>query len=104
MTVPVMQADAPFWKALAFDGIDEVDIEKVTAAFGAFEIVARGRRASGNCPDCGHYPERVHGSYQRRLRNLPLGERSVVILLKSGALSATREPARAARSRSRSHS
>jgi hypothetical protein len=77
-----MQADAPFWKALVFNGIDEVDIEKVTAAFGAFEIVARGRRAGGNCPDCGHYSERVHGFYQRRLRDLPLGERSVVILLK----------------------
>ncbi|MFF7947685.1 ISL3 family transposase [Streptomyces griseorubiginosus] len=77
-----MQADAPFWKALVFDGIDEVDVEQVAAAFGKVEIVARGSKAGAACPDCCHYSERVHGSYQRRLRDLPLGERSVVILLK----------------------
>ncbi|WP_329353213.1 ISL3 family transposase [Streptomyces sp. NBC_01261] len=82
MTVPFMQADAPFWKALVFDGIDEVDVEQVATAFGMVEIVARGSKAGAACPDCGHYSERVHGSYQRRLRDLPLGERSVVILLK----------------------
>ncbi len=54
----------------------------MATAFGTVEIVARGRKAGATCPDCGHYAERVHGSYQHILPDLPLGERSVVILLK----------------------
>ncbi|MGW9451393.1 hypothetical protein [Streptomyces sp. NPDC055632] len=34
-----MQTDAPFWDSLVFDGIDEVEVEAFTAAFGS------GRRA-----------------------------------------------------------
>ncbi|WOX15302.1 transposase family protein [Streptomyces sp. N50] len=82
MTVPFVRADAPFWNALVFDGIDEVDVEQVATAFGTVEIVARGSKAGAACPDRGHCSERVHGSYQRRLRDLPLGERSVLIPLK----------------------
>ncbi|MEV6130600.1 hypothetical protein AB0M05_27805 [Streptomyces violaceusniger] len=44
MTVLVMQADASFWHSLVFDGIDDMDVEAVTAAFGTVEVVARGRR------------------------------------------------------------
>ena len=51
--VLVMQTDAPFWDSLVFDGIDEVDVEAVTAAFGTVEVVARGRAAGSACPDCG---------------------------------------------------
>ncbi|MFF5010258.1 transposase family protein [Streptomyces phaeochromogenes] len=98
-----MQADAPFWKALVFDGIDEVDVERVATVFGTVEIVARGSKAGAACPDCGHYSERVHGSYQRRLRDLPLGERSVVIAPRSGASSVTRGPVFDARSLNRSY-
>ncbi|WP_406490231.1 ISL3 family transposase [Streptomyces phaeochromogenes] len=65
-----------------FDGIDEVDVEQVATTFGTVEIVVRGSKAGAAYPDCGHYSERVHGSCQCRLRDLPLGERSVVILLK----------------------
>ena len=86
VTVQVMEADAPPWETLVFDGIDDVDVVKVTVAFGAVDIVARGRGARATCPDCGHYSERTHGSYQRRLRDLPLGELRVVILLKGPAL------------------
>ncbi|WP_229843817.1 hypothetical protein [Streptomyces chryseus] len=38
-----MQTDAPFWDSLMFDGIDEVDIEAVTAAFGTVEVAVRAR-------------------------------------------------------------
>ncbi|MCI3277028.1 ISL3 family transposase [Streptomyces cylindrosporus] len=81
VTVPVMETDAALWKTLMFDGIDEMAVEKVTAAFGTIDIVASGRAVGAACPDCGHNSARVHGSYQRRLRDLPLGEWSVVILL-----------------------
>ncbi|MFI6620568.1 hypothetical protein [Streptomyces sp. NPDC050528] len=42
MTVLVMQAGATFWDSLAFDGIDDVDVEEAAAAFGTVGIVASG--------------------------------------------------------------
>lgn len=80
-TVLVMQADASFWDSLVFDGTDEVDVEAVTSVFGMVDVVARGRVAGVVCPDCGCSSNRVHDSYQRRLKDLPLGGQSVVIHL-----------------------
>ncbi|MFF1306199.1 transposase family protein [Streptomyces sp. NPDC058307] len=79
--VLVMQTDAPFWDSLVFAGIDEVDVEAATAAFGTVEVVARGRAASSACPDCGRFSDRVHNRYQRRLKDLPLAEQGFVIQL-----------------------
>ncbi|MEV3993610.1 ISL3 family transposase [Streptomyces sp. NPDC049837] len=79
--VLVMQTDAPFWDSLVFDGIDEVDVEAVTAVFGTVEVVARGRAAGAACPDCGRLSDRVHDRYQRRLRDLPIAEQGFVIRL-----------------------
>ncbi|MER5838876.1 ISL3 family transposase [Streptomyces prasinus] len=81
MTVLLMQADVSFWDSLVFNGIDEVDVEAVTAAFGTVDVTARGRAAGAACPDCGRFSCRVHDSYQRRLKDLPLGGESVVIHL-----------------------
>jgi hypothetical protein len=79
--VLVMQTDAPFWDSLVFDGIDEVDVEAVTAAFGTVEVVAKGRAAGAACPDCGCFSDRVHDRYQRRLKDLPLAEQGLAIRL-----------------------
>ncbi|WP_371097663.1 ISL3 family transposase, partial [Streptomyces sanglieri] len=76
-----MQTDMLFWDSLVFDGIDDVDVEAATAAFGTVEVTARGRAAAATCPDCGHLSGRVHDSYRRRLKDLPLGGQSVVIRL-----------------------
>ncbi|WP_228472864.1 ISL3 family transposase [Streptomyces cyaneochromogenes] len=76
-----MQTDAPFWDSLVFEGIDDVDVEAVTAAFGTVEVVARGRAAGSVCPDCSRFSDRVHDRYQRRLRDLPLAEQGFVIRL-----------------------
>ncbi|QCX82875.1 Transposase (plasmid) [Streptomyces sp. YIM 121038] len=54
----------------------------MTAVFGKVDIVARGRVVGAVCPDCGRFSGRVHDSYQRRLKDLPLGGQSVVILLR----------------------
>ncbi|GKQ40683.1 transposase family protein [Streptomyces sp. A012304] len=81
MTVLVMQADTTFWDSLVFDGIDDVDVEAVTAAFGTVDVTARGRAAGAACPDCGRFSKRVHDSYQRRLKDLPLAGQRVVIHL-----------------------
>jgi zinc-finger of transposase IS204/IS1001/IS1096/IS1165 len=90
-----MQADASFWDSLVFGGIDDVDVETVTAAFGTVDVVARGRAAGAACPHCGRFSGRVHDSYQRRLKDLPLGGQSVMIRLTSGASSAVQATARA---------
>lgn len=79
--VLVMQSDAPFWDSLGFEGIDDVDVEAVTAAFGTVEVVARGWVADAECPDCGRISDRVHDRYQRRLKDLPLAEQGFVIRL-----------------------
>ncbi|WP_327388144.1 transposase family protein [Streptomyces sp. NBC_01207] len=76
-----MQTDAPFWDSLVFAGIDEVDVEAVTAAFGTVEVAARGRAAGSACPDCGRFSDRVHDRYQRRLKDHPLAEQGFVIRL-----------------------
>ncbi|MFG2987331.1 transposase family protein [Streptomyces sp. NPDC048258] len=79
--VLVMQTDAPFWDSLVFAGIDDVDVEAVTAVFGAVEVIARGRATGAACPGCGCFSGRVHDRYQRRLKDLPLAEQSFVIRL-----------------------
>ncbi|WP_369779889.1 transposase family protein [Streptomyces sp. R33] len=79
--VLVMQTDASFWDSLVFDGIANVDVEAVAAAFGLVEVVARGRVAGAECPDCGRFSDRVHDRHQRRLKDLPLAEQGVVIRL-----------------------
>ncbi|MGW1930637.1 ISL3 family transposase [Streptomyces sp. NPDC001919] len=76
-----MQTDALFWDSLVFAGIDEVEVEAVTAAFGTVEVVVRGRTAVAACPDCGRFADRVHDRYQRRLKDLPLAEQGFVIRL-----------------------
>ncbi|MFD3569387.1 transposase family protein [Streptomyces sp. NPDC058667] len=76
-----MQTDAPFWDSLVFDGIDEVEVETVTAAFGTVEVVAKGRTAGAACPDCGRFADWVHDRYHRRLKDLPIAEESFVIRL-----------------------
>ncbi|WOX20339.1 transposase family protein [Streptomyces solicathayae] len=76
-----MQTDAPFWDSLVFEGIDDVDVEAVTAAFGSVEVVARGRAAGSPCPDCDRFADRVHDRYQRRLKDLPFADQGFVIRL-----------------------
>ncbi|MFF3158989.1 transposase family protein [Streptomyces sp. NPDC057910] len=76
-----MQTDAPFWDSLVFEGIDDLNVEAVTAAFGTVEVVARGRAAGAVCSDCGRFSDRVHDRYQRRLKDLPLAEQGFVIRL-----------------------
>ncbi|MGW1291210.1 ISL3 family transposase, partial [Streptomyces sp. NPDC002586] len=48
---------------------------------GNTHVTARGRAVGAACPDCGCSSNRVHDSYQRRLKDLPLAGQSVVIRL-----------------------
>ncbi|MFI1651345.1 transposase family protein [Streptomyces avidinii] len=76
-----METDAPFWDSLVFDGIDDVDVEAVTAAFGMVDVVAKGRAAGSTWTDCGCFSDRVHDRYRRRLKDLPLAEQGFAIRL-----------------------
>ncbi|MFI0930123.1 ISL3 family transposase, partial [Streptomyces sp. NPDC021012] len=76
-----MQIDALFWGRLVFEGIDDVEVKAVTAAFGTVEVVTRGRAGGASCPDCSFFSGRVHDRYQRRLRDLPLADQGFVIRL-----------------------
>ncbi|MFJ3723888.1 ISL3 family transposase [Streptomyces sp. NPDC090045] len=76
-----MLTDAPFWDSLVFEGIGEVDVEAVMAAFGTVEVAARGRATGAACPDCGRFSDRIHDRYQRRLKDLPLAQQGFVIRL-----------------------
>ncbi|MFE3144862.1 transposase family protein [Streptomyces scopuliridis] len=78
---PATGRPALFWDSLVFDGIDDVDVEAATAAFGTVEVTVRGQAAAATCPGCGHLSGRVHDSCRRRLKDLPLGGQSVMIRL-----------------------
>ncbi|WTV72365.1 transposase family protein [Streptomyces sp. NBC_00029] len=97
-----MQADAPFWDSLVFAGIDDVDVEAVTAAFGTVEVAARGRAAGAPCPDCGRSSDRVHDRYERRLKDLPFAGQGFVIRLTVRRFICGRRTAHTRRSPSRS--
>ncbi|MFI1382466.1 ISL3 family transposase [Embleya sp. NPDC020886] len=76
-----MQSRASSWESLVFDGIDDVGVDAVTVASGMVEVAAGGRTAGASCPDCGGFSSQVHDRYQRRLKDLPLGARGLVIRL-----------------------
>ncbi|MFF2787481.1 hypothetical protein ACFVT6_12035 [Streptomyces sp. NPDC058049] len=54
-----MLTGASFRDAIVFGGVDEVDVEAVTAAFGTVEVVARGRLSGAECPDRGRFSDRL---------------------------------------------
>lgn len=63
----------PHLRGLALEGIE--------CTPSAVVIWARCRPAEAVCPACGTWSSRVHGSYVRQVRDLPLGGRPVLIRL-----------------------
>jgi len=56
-------------------------VEKIDCARLAVVIWARCWPAQAACPACGAWSSRVHGSYGRQVRDLPIGGRPVLIHL-----------------------
>jgi transposase len=56
-------------------------VEKIDCTLSAVVIWARCWPAQAACPACGTWSSRVHGSYVRRVRDLPLGGRPVLVRL-----------------------
>jgi transposase len=58
-----------------------VIVEKIECTEAATQITARFWPAQAACPACGAWSSRVHSSYVRRLHDVPVGGRPVVIHL-----------------------
>jgi hypothetical protein len=58
-----------------------IQIERVERAAGGLVIEARARAAGVACPGCGTESVRVHGRYQRRVRDTALAGVPVVVRL-----------------------
>ena len=56
-------------------------VEQVEATPSAVVITARWRPPGAACPACGTWSSRIHSSYVRQVRDLPLGGRPVLIHL-----------------------
>jgi transposase len=56
-------------------------VEKIDCTLSAVVIRARCWPSQAACPACGTWSSRVHGSYVRQVRDLPLGGRPVLIHL-----------------------
>src|SRR5664279_4541898 len=67
--------------AAVFPQLSNVIVEGVVVRDGVVVITARGGLRQGHCPECGQVSWHVHGSYRRRLADLPVGGRTVRILL-----------------------
>jgi transposase len=57
-------------------------VEQVAADRLVVRVRARTRAVAVACPGCGKPARRVHGYHQRRLADLPVGDRSVVVELR----------------------
>jgi transposase len=61
--------------------LSSVIVDKIECTPSAVVVKARCWPAQGACPACGTWSSRVHGSYVRQVRDLPLGGRPVLIHL-----------------------
>ena len=59
----------------------ELIVEEIDCTLPAVVIGARCWPSQAACPACGTWSSRVHGSYVRQVRDLPLGGRPVLIHL-----------------------
>lgn len=67
---------------LLFPLVPGVVTTKVVRADGVLRIEAQATAAGAQCPDCGSWSMRKHGSYLRFPADLPIGDQPVVIVLR----------------------
>ena len=67
--------------ATLFPHLAEVRIEQVEVCTDEVLVQAVTQTAAAACPNCHTLSQRVHGSYTRRIADLPLGRRRVTIIL-----------------------
>jgi transposase len=64
-----------------FPGLSALVIDEVEDASAVVRLRARPSRPEGVCPRCGSSSQRVHAWHVRRLADLPVAGRSVVVEL-----------------------
>jgi transposase len=67
--------------AICFPHLSSVIVDKIECTPSAVVFRARCWPAAAACPACGTCSSRVHSSYARQVRDLPLGGRPVLIHL-----------------------
>ena len=67
---------------LLFPLVPGVVTTKVVRADGVLRIEAQATAAGAQCPDCGRWSMRKHGSYLRFPADLPIGDQPVMIVLR----------------------
>jgi transposase len=65
-----------------FPQLADVVVEQVTADRQVVRVRARTRKVAVSCPGCGKLTRRVHGYHLRRLADVPVGGRCVVVELR----------------------
>jgi transposase len=65
-----------------FPHLTAVRVDELSNEEGAVCIRARAMADEATCPGCGNSSRRVHGWYERRLADAPVGGRAVVIRLR----------------------
>jgi transposase len=64
---------------IVFPHLDRVRVEDVQVQDGVVRVKGRTRDSALPCPDCGAFSSRVHSRYPRRLADVAVGGRPVVI-------------------------
>jgi transposase len=81
LTVAGGTAGEGAWLGDLLPHLRELIVEKIDCTLSAVVIWARFWPSLAACPACGTRSSRVHGSYVRQVRDLPLGGRPVLIHL-----------------------
>ncbi len=69
------------WIGALLPHLGSVIVDKIECTPSAVVIWACCQQRGAACPGCGTWSSRVHGSYVRQVRDLPLGGRPVLIRL-----------------------
>jgi transposase len=65
-----------------FPQLRGVEVEDMRVEAGVLQLTARAVQEEGSCPACGAMSGRVHGSYDSRIADLPVGARPVQLTLR----------------------
>ncbi|MGW6915609.1 transposase family protein [Kitasatospora sp. NPDC054939] len=88
-------------RELLFPSVSEVAVVRVEPAGPVVRLEARSTAGGANCPGCGAWSNRVHGSYLRFPADLPSAGRRVVLVLRVRRFACPDESCRGGRSSSR---
>ncbi|WP_424886741.1 transposase family protein [Streptomyces sp. XH2] len=72
----------PQLEELLFSSVESVSVESVEVTDAVVRVEARTTVRQAACPECGCWSGRIHGSYLRFPRDLPVADKFVVVSLR----------------------